>query len=150
MTPPHYCTLSPKSDRLSFTCSRRRLARDNYLRVSPSFKFDLSFATLLYFNHLFESPKNQLLTQNTKLLLSTTHTIMKLTAYLVLGAAMIAAPVLAVDKPPSDWKCNDGDKKCLAGEAVGECRAKGWHVIEACPGPYAKCVDKPKPRCVQP
>ncbi|OAL00522.1 hypothetical protein IQ06DRAFT_347873 [Phaeosphaeriaceae sp. SRC1lsM3a] len=67
---------------------------------------------------------------------------MKLTTFLVLT---IAAVVMAKDKPPSDYKCRDGDRKCLAGEAVGECRAKAWHNLEVCPGPFANCVEKPEP-----
>lgn len=69
---------------------------------------------------------------------------MKLTTFLVLT---IATAAMAVDRPPSQWKCRDGDRKCLAGETVGECRAKGWHIIDACVGPFAKCVEKPEPHC---
>jgi hypothetical protein len=69
---------------------------------------------------------------------------MKLTTFVALTIASVA---MANDKPSSTWKCNDGDRKCLAGEVVGVCKGKGWHTVEACPGPYAKCVEKPEPHC---
>jgi hypothetical protein len=70
---------------------------------------------------------------------------MKLLALLTSVIALLVAPTLAA--PGSEINCRNGDTKCLAGETTGICWDRGWHVVEACKGPYAKCLNKPTPHC---